>query len=274
MANFTIKISPQKPFGFSEALELYKYKELLLVFALRDIKVRYKQTFFGVGWALFQPLFSTFVFTVFFGRIASIRSGELPYSIFVLIGLIFWTYFAGIVSSSSNSLIENENIIKKVFFPRAILPLSSIPVNMLDFGISFSLFLAISLIMNFQINIMFLVASLFGLLIATLAAAGLGLLTSAINVRYRDVRYALPFFIQSMVFFTPVIYPTEIIKSDYKYLLAINPMTGVIELARSSFQNIPPDTTMLAISVTSSFLLLLIGLFVFHKSEKWFADLI
>lgn len=274
MASISIKISPVKPFGFSQLLELYKSRELLFVFALRDIKVRYKQTFFGVSWALFQPLFSTFVFTLFFGRIAGISTGGLPYSIFVLIGLIFWTFFSGVVSASSNSLIDNENIIKKVFFPRAILPLSSIPVFMLDFGVSFLLFIAISLAMNFQVTTTFLAFAIVGLLISTMSAAGLGLLASAVNVRYRDVRYALPFFIQSMVFFTPVIYPADIIKSDFKYLLALNPMTGVIESARSIFQGMPPDATMLIVSSLSAVVLLLFGLFVFHKSEKWFADLI
>ena len=255
--------------------ELWKYKELFFVFAWRDIKVRYKQTILGVTWALIQPLLSMFIFTVFFGDFAKIPSGSLPYPLFVLTGLTFWGFFSGILSASSGSLIANEGIVKKIYFPREILPLSTIGTNLVDFIVSFILLLLISLYFNFVPNYLIFLILPLGIAIGILGAGGLGLFLSALNIKYRDIRYALPFFIQIMVFLTPVIYPTTIMRPFFRYLIALNPMTGVIESARLIFAGSTAiDWQILAISGVSSLLIFILGLYYFRSTERFFADLV
>ena len=268
-------IKPKAKWKLLDLKEIWRYRELFWIFAWRDIKVRYKQTVIGAGWAILQPLFSMFIFTIFFGNFAKIPSGELPYPLFVLIGLVFWNYFSGILSRASNSLIENEGIVKKVYFPREILPLSAAGSNLIDFGISFTLLLIVSLYFHFVPNILIVVVIFMGLIIGTLGAWGLGFILSAINIKYRDVRYALPFFLQMMIFLTPVIYPISIMRSSFRYLIALNPMTGVISAARVAFSGGSfIDWEILAISAGTSILFLIFGLFYFKKTEKFFADLV
>ena len=268
-------IKPKPKWALLDLKEIWEYRELFWIFAWRDIKVRYKQTFLGVGWAVFQPLFSMFIFTIFFGNFAKIPSGEIPYPLFVLTGLVFWNYFSGILSRASNSLIENEGIVKKVYFPREILPLSTIGSNLIDFGISLVLLLIVSVYFHFTPNILVLFIVPLGLIIGTLGAGGLGLLLSSFNVKYRDVRYILPFFIQMMIFLTPVIYPTNIMRPSFRYLIALNPMTGVIDAARVVFSGgTTLNWTTLAISGMASVLLFIIGLYYFKSTERFFADLV
>jgi lipopolysaccharide transport system permease protein len=255
--------------------EIWKYRELFFVFAWRDVKVRYKQTILGAAWAVFQPLTSMFIFTIFFGNFAKIPSGEIPYPLFVLTGLIFWNYFSGVLSRASTSLIENEGIVKKVYFPREILPLSTVGANLVDFGVSLVLLLLVSLYFRFVPNMLILLIIPLGLIIGTLGAGGLGFLLSAFNVKYRDVRYVLPFFIQMMIFLTPVIYPTSIMRPSFRYLIALNPMTGVIDAARVIFSggsNL--NWGILAISGCASMLLFIGGLYYFKSTERFFADLV
>lgn len=272
--NSRIVIKPRPKWALLDFSEIWRYRELFVVFAWRDVKVRYKQTLLGAAWAIFQPLTSMFIFTIFFGNFAKIPSGELPYPLFVLIGLTFWNYFSGFLSRASNSLIENEGIVKKVYFPREILPLSTIGANLLDFAISLSLLLIVSLYFHFIPNALVLLVVLLGLIIGTLGAGGLGLLLSAFNVKYRDVRYALPFFIQMMIFLTPVIYPTNIMRPEFQYLIALNPMTGVINAARVVFTGgASLDWITLAISAGASVLYFIIGLYYFRSTERFFADL-
>lgn len=166
-------IKPKPKWALMDLSEIWAYRELFLIFAWRDIKVRYKQTILGAGWAILQPVFSMFIFTIFFGNFAKIPSGELPYPLFVLIGLTFWNYFSGVLSRGSNSLIENEGIVKKVYFPREILPLSTVGANLLDFGISFVLLLIVSLYFHFIPNALVLLIVPLGLIIGTLGAGGL-----------------------------------------------------------------------------------------------------
>jgi lipopolysaccharide transport system permease protein len=273
--NYEVIIKPKPKWVLFDFSEIWKFRELFVVFAWRDIKVRYKQTIMGAAWAIFQPLSSMFIFTIFFGNFARIPSGDLPYSLFVLIGLVFWNYFSGILSRASNSLIENEGIVKKVYFPREILPLSTVGANLIDFAISLMLLLIVSLYFGFIPNPLAILVIILGILIGTLGAGGLGLLLSSLNVKYRDVRYALPFFIQMMVFLTPVIYPTSIIRPSFRYLMALNPMTGVIDVAREVFSggsNISWGT--LAISAGASILLFVVGLYYFKSTERFFADLV
>jgi lipopolysaccharide transport system permease protein len=273
--NTEIVIKPRSKLSLLDLSEVWRYRELFIVFAWRDIKVRYKQTILGAAWAVFQPLTSMFIFTIFFGNFAKIPSGELPYPLFVLTGLIFWNYFSGILSRASGSLIENEGIVKKVYFPREILPLSTVGANLVDFGISLVLLLLVSLYFRFIPNTLVLLVVPLGLIIATLGAGGLGLLFSAFNVKYRDVRYALPFFIQMMIFLTPVIYPTSIMRPSFRFLIALNPVAGVIEAARVVFSGgTVLNWTSLAISGVSSIVLFIIGLYYFKSTERFFADIV
>lgn len=255
--------------------EIWRYRELFYIFAWRDIKVRYKQTILGILWSLLQPISQTFIFSIFFGNLARIPSGEIPYPLFVLIGLVFWGFFSGAVTNASNSLKDNENIVKKTYFPRLILPLSSIIVSFVDFGISFALLLIVITLYGYHISVFSLFVIPLGLIVSAVSASGIGFLLSALNVKYRDVRYILPFFIQLVIFLSPVIYPASIIRPVNRYLMAINPMSSVIESARvvltgkGSF-----EWNYILISTASALVLLFTGLYYFKKTEKFFADII
>jgi lipopolysaccharide transport system permease protein len=268
-------IKPKSRWQLVDLEEIWRYRELFGIFAWRDLKVRYKQTLIGALWALFQPLFSMFVFTVFFGNIAKIPSGNLPYSLFVLVGLVFWTYFSGILTNASNSMVENEQIIKKVYFPRIILPTSKVLVSLVDFLIAFVMLIVVILFFGRMPNINFWWLVPLGLIVSSIGAVGMGLFLSAINVKYRDIRYALPFFIQMLVFFTPVIYPTSIMRPAFARLMALNPMTAVVESVRTAVSGsgiINWETY--AISALSSAALLIIGLIYFRSTERFFADIV
>src|SRR3990167_11180725 len=230
--SYEIKIKPIKTNFYLNLKELWDYRELFYIFAWRDIKVRYKQTFLGVAWVVFQPLASMVVFTVFFGNFAKIPSGNLPYPLFVLCGLVFWTFFSNTLSSASSSLVSNENIIKKVYFPKVILPLSTIITGSVDLGINIILLFLVGLYFRFIPSFLVLPIILVGYIISFLTASGLGLFFSALNVKYRDVRYIIPFFIQLLIFLTPVIYPISMIQSSGKFFFLLNPMAPVIESMR------------------------------------------
>lgn len=270
-----IIIKPKNDLISIDFKELWRYRELLYIFAWRDIKIRYKQTLLGVTWVLLQPLMTTFVFTIFFGKLAKIPSDNLPYSLFVLIGLVFWNFFSGSLSRSSNSLLDNENIIKKVYFPRVILPLSSIVVNFIDFLISCVLLLIFSLILGYVPSPTLLIIAPLALIISSLTAGGLGLFLSAVNVKYRDVKYILPFFIQILMFLTPVIYPTSIVRPSNRIIMTLNPMTGVIEAVRTAFSGSNLyDWKILAASTLFSVVIFVIGQLFFKRTERYFADMI
>ena len=272
---YEIKIKPIQTSHLLNIPELWRYRELFYIFAWRDIKVRYKQTLLGIAWALLQPVGSMIIFTIFFGKLAKIPSNDLPYSLFVLIGLAFWGFFLNTISHAANSLIENEGIIKKIYFPRQILPLSVITTSLADFGISFLLLL----LMGFYFGYIPSSASLFiiplGLLISSLGAAGIGLFLAAFNVKYRDVRYILPYFTQLLIFLTPVIYPLSIVGRLNRLVIAINPVAGVIESARKVLTgSVFVDYQVLAVSFISSIVLFILGLTYFRATEKFFADII
>lgn len=272
--NITI-IKPKPKWHLINLKELWFYRELFVIFAWRDIKVRYKQTALGIAWAIFQPLTQTFVFTVFFGKLAKIPSGKLPYSLFVLIGLVFWGYFSGILSRASSSMVDNESIVKKIYFPRLILPLSNIVTNLIDFIISFTMLGIFAVYLGFIPNTLALLLIPLGLIIATLGASGLGLFLSAINIKYRDVRYILPFFIQMMLFLSPIIYPSSIVRPSNRLVLALNPMTGVIEAIRTTFEGgTAVNWEILGISAVSSLALFIFGLYFFKATERFFADIL
>jgi lipopolysaccharide transport system permease protein len=270
-----IIIRPISPFILIDFHELWQSRELLFMLAWRDIKIRYKQTLLGIAWVVFQPLVNTVIFSFFFGKVAKIPSGSLPYPLFVLSGLVYWTFFSNALTNASSSLVVNEDIIKKVYFPKIIAPLATIIPTFLDFFINF-LLLGIALIIYARLpSLLSLVIIPLGIVITLLTIAGIGIFFAAVNVKYRDVRYILPFFIQLFLFITPVIYPTSILRKDHLYLIALNPMTGVIDSLRtviSGSNNV--NYAILAIGFVSSILIFCTGLYYFHKTERYFADVI
>lgn len=274
-SNYEIKIKPIKTNFYLNLKELWEYRELFYIFAWRDIKVRYKQTVLGIAWVVFQPLVTMVIFTIFFGNFAKIPSGSLPYPLFVLCGLVFWNFFSNTLSSASSSLVSNENIIKKVYFPKVILPLSTVITGSVDLVINIILLFVVGLYFRFIPSLFVIPVILAGYIISFLTASGLGLFFSALNVKYRDVRYIIPFFIQLLIFLTPVIYPTSMIQSSGKLLFALNPMAAVIESVRtviSGGANV--DFLMLVIAALISFVVFLAGLAFFNATEKFFADII
>lgn len=274
MAFSQIIIKPREKWRILNIAEIWRYRELFYIFVWRDVKVRYKQTFLGILWVIFQPLVTTGIFTIFFGRLAKIPSGNMPYELFALTGLIFWTFFSGSLTHASNSMIENLNIIKKVYFPKEILPISSSLTGLVDLSINLVVLAIALLIFGFKPSpIIFLIVPL-SVIISILSASGLGMLLASINVKYRDVRYILPFFIQMLLFVTPVIYPAATVRDSFRPFLALNPMTGVIEAIRSTISgsNII-DYQLLSISLISSFAIFLLGMLYFRSTERYFADI-
>lgn len=266
-------IQPKGRFQFIDVKEIWEYRELFWTFVKRDIQVRYKQTFIGGLWAILQPFVTMVVFSFFFGTIMNVASDGVPYPIFSYSGLILWMYFTSAVSSASGSLIGSANLITKVYFPRIIIPLSATMTGLVDYIIS--ALLLVFLLVYFQI-----VPSIFIFLIPLLAvltwlfASGIGLWLSAINVKYRDVRYAVPFFIQLGLFFTPVIYPVSI-APRFKQLLYLNPMTGYIEAHRSLILGLNNfNWSSLLIALLISIIVFISGAFYFKSVEKYFADII
>jgi len=255
--------------------EIWNYRDLFYIFVWRDIKVRYKQTVLGVLWAIFQPLFTMLIFTIFFGRLAKMPSDNIPYPIFVYTGLLLWNYFSTALTNASSCLIENEGIVKKVYFPRLILPFSATMTPAIDFCFALIILFALMIFYHFTPSILGIVLIPALLVISFLSAVGLGLFCAAVNVKYRDVRYVLPFFIQLFMFITPVIYPVSLIPQKFQWLIFINPMAGVITLARSSLlHTVATDWRLLGISLISAIILLFFGISYFRKTERFFADIL
>lgn len=270
----TTIIKPKKTFSWNDLKEIWQYKELLYFFTWRDIKVRYKQTAIGVLWAIFQPFMTMVVFSVFFGGFAKMPSDGIPYPIFVYTGLLLWQFFSSALSETSNCLISNQAIITKVYFPRLILPISSVATKLVDFAIASVILVGLMAYYNYLPNLTGLLIIPLLLLITFMASVGLGLFLAAINVKYRDVRYALPFFIQILLFVTPVIYPASI-AGKYSWILAMNPMTGVIKAARAAILgNAPINWELLLISGVACLIMLIIGIIYFKKTERYFADIV
>src|SRR3989344_6115487 len=262
MTDETIIVKPSRRWDLGDIREIWKYRELLYVLTWRDIKVRYKQTLLGIIWVIFQPSATTVVFTIFFGNLAKIPSGTLPYSLFVLSGLVFWSFFSNSLSSAGGSLTANEGIIKKVYFPKIILPIASIVISFFDF--------LINLVILFIFALLIIPLAI---IITSISAAGLGFFLASVNVKYRDVRYILPYFIQILLFLSPVIYPLTIVSSRNKYILALNPMTGVVETVRTVFSHSPiTHIDLILISISISILTFIFGYLYFKKTEKYISD--
>jgi lipopolysaccharide transport system permease protein len=254
--------------------EIWKYRELFYFLTKKDIKVRYKQTVLGGLWAIIQPLFTMIIFTLFFGKLAKIPSDGIPYPIFVYTGLLPWTYFANALTASGNSLVGSANLITKVYFPRLIIPASASLAGLIDFFIAMIILGVLMIYYQFMPGISVL---LFPFLVGLtfLCAVGVGLWLSALNVQYRDIRYAIPFVIQLWMFVSPVIYPVSMVSEKYQWLLALNPMGGVINAFRASLLGHKPiDWFLLGISVAIILFLFLSGMYYFRKMEKTFADVV
>jgi len=267
-------IKPHKTFSWDQLREIWEYRELLYFFTWRDLKVRYKQTFIGVSWAVFQPFMSMVVFSIFFGYLAKMPSDGIPYPIFVYVGLLLWQFFSGSLNMVSGCLVGNRGIITKVYFPRIILPISSVITKFVDFAIASGVLVGLMFYYGYMPRLSGLLILPLLVLITFMAALGLGLFLASLNVKYRDVGHVLPFFIQLMMFLAPVIYPASL-TGIYSWFLAMNPMTGVIKAARAALLgNFPINWELLGISGLVCFLLMIFGLYYFNKTEKYFADIV
>lgn len=254
--------------------EFWAYRELLYFLVWANVKVQYKQTVLGAAWAIIQPLFTMVVFSIFFGRLAGIPSGDLPYPVFAYAALVPWTYFANAVSLSSNVLVHHQGVITKVYFPRAIMPLASVVGGLLDFSIALSVLAVLMAVYGVVPSLAVLALPLF-VLLAVLTATGMGLWLSALNVRYRDVRFIIPFLIQVWLFATPVAYPSDLIPERWRALYGLNPMTGVIEGFRWALLDQPaPSIAMMAASALIMLAVLGSGMAYFTRAEKTFADVV
>lgn len=274
MSNHTLIIEPRKGNLSWDLKELWRYRELLFFLVWRDIKVRYKQTVVGFGWAIIRPFLTMVVFTIFFGKVAKVPSDGFPYPIFSYSGLLLWTYFSQALSNSSDSLVGSSNLISKVYFPRIIIPLASSLSAVVDYAIaSIILFLMMLYYKIFpNINIILLpVILVFTFLITT----GMGLWLSALNVKFRDVRYVLPFFIQLLIFLTPVIYPVDFIPDRFRWLIYLNPIAGLIDAHRACILGYETlNFGLLFISLIVGIIIFATGLKYFRKTESFFADII
>jgi len=251
--------------------ELCRYRELLAFYALRDIKVRYKQTVLGASWAILQPVLTMVVFTIFFGRLAAIPSGDVPYPIFAYCALLPWHLFAYALTHSSNSLVDNAHTLKKVYFPRLIVPLASVLTGLVDFAIASLVLVALMVFYGIVPGWPVLLVPFFTLLAVT-AALAVGVWLSALNIKYRDVRYTVPFLAQLWLFVTPVAYPSSLVPERWQTLYGMNPMAGVVEGFRWALLGEAPPGPMLLASVTATTLLLTTGVFYFRRAERSFAD--
>jgi lipopolysaccharide transport system permease protein len=268
-----IVIEPKGKLGGFQFHELWNYRELLRFLVVRDIKVRYKQTVLGGLWAVLQPFMNMIVFTIFFGHLAKVPSDGLPYPIFVYTALLPWQFFSGGIGSSGNSLVANSQLISKVYFPRMIIPASSLGAGCLDFLIAFIFLLLMMVYYGIWPGAgIFIFPFLMALVV--LAALGVGMILAALNVAYRDFRYVIPFLVQFWLFATPVIYPASIVPGKWRWLINLNPMAGLITGIRSSLLNLPISWPDIGISGAISFGLFVIGVFYFKNMERRFADII
>lgn len=273
-----VVIEPSKGWYSLQLRSIWQYRELLYFLVWRDIKVRYKQTALGVTWVILQPVVSMVVFTILFGYLLQVPSGDVPYPIFSYVALLPWNYFASSLNKSSTSLIQNTNLVTKVYFPRMVIPISSVLSGLVDFAIGFLILIILMFIFKVPLapSILLLPAFLF---LAMLTALGFGFWLSALNVRYRDVNYLVPFILQIWMYLTPVIYGVDLIPEPYRFLLAFNPMTAVVEgfrwaLLGPHLESAQAPGTILIFSFLISVLVLISGAVFFRRTERTFADVI
>jgi homopolymeric O-antigen transport system permease protein len=269
-----LRITPPGRWWVLPVQELWQARELVYFFVWRDIKIRYKQTAIGAAWAVLQPLLAMTVFTLFFGKLAHIPSEGLPYQVFVYAGLLPWMYFSNSMQTATTTIVENQRVITKVYFPRLVLPLAAVLAGLVDFGISFLIFALMMVYYRIHPTLQMLWLPAF-LLLAVLTALGVGLWLSALNAIYRDVRYVLPFLVQIWLFASPVIYPPSLMSAKWRWLFGLNPMTGVIEGFRWALAGHgDPPKKLILISSAIILATLLSGLAYFQKMETTVADVV
>jgi lipopolysaccharide transport system permease protein len=270
----TIEIRPSRGL-FDLALQaVWRYRELLVVLIFRDIQVLYKQAALGVAWAVVQPLFAVFIFTVVFGHFAKMPSDGIPYPIFAFAAVLPWTYFAEAVRRGATGLIDNKDLVQKVYFPRLIIPLAGVTAPLLDFLIAFVVLLGVMIWYGVMPSWRLLAVPPL-LIIAMLLALSIGLWLGPINVRFRDVNHTLPFMLQVWMYATPIVYPLSVVPLEWRPFFSLNPMVGVIEGFRwAIFKRASPDLVAIGISLAVVALLLIGGLIFFRRMEQYFADVI
>ena len=268
-----VTIEPNKAWSAIELRDLWAFRELLYFLTWRDVKVRYKQTELGIAWAIIQPLLTMLIFTLFFGRLAGVPSDNIPYPIFAYAGLLPWTFFANAISNSGNSLVGSANLITKVYFPRMIIPAAAVGAGLVDLGIAFVILIPLMAYYHVTVAVSWLMFPVV-VLLTTLLALGMGMWLSALNVKYRDIRFVLPFLIQLWMFVSPVIYPSTFLPVNLQPVLWLNPMTGIIEGYRSSLFGRPFKWSALLVSITITLALLVYSSYSFRRMEKNFADIV
>jgi lipopolysaccharide transport system permease protein len=269
-----VEITPQGARLGIDWRDLWEHRELLYFLVWRDIKVRYKQTLIGIGWAVLQPVLTMLIFTLFFGKLAKIPSSGLPYPIFYYAGLLPWTYFATALGSVTSSVVDHQHAITRVYFPRLILPLAGVLPALVDFAISFVLLAGMMVYYHITPGLAVLALPAF-LLLAVLTALAAGLWLAALNAMYRDVRYIIPFVIQFWMFASPVVYPSSLVPAKWRWVFGLNPMTGVIESFRWSLTGHgQPPSLMLLASVAAVLALLAGGLIFYQRMEGTIADIV
>lgn len=268
------RIEPSRGWVSLRLRELWEYRELLYFLTWRDIKVRYKQTALGAAWAIIQPFFTMVVFSLFFGKLAKIPSDGIPYPIFSYAALVPWTFFANGLSQSANSLVGSANLIKKVYFPRLTIPISTVLSGVVDFLLAFAVLLGMMLYYGIVPTLHALWLPLF-LLLALMTALGVGLWLSAMNVQFRDVRYIVPFLTQFWMFATPIAYPSSLLSPTWRVVYGLNPMVGVVEGFRWALlgKGTAPGP-MIAVSALAALVILITGAYYFRRMEKTFADVV
>lgn len=269
----TVIIQPTRGLASLQLRALWDYRELLYFLVWRDVKVRYKQTALGVAWIVLQPVVSMLIFSGLFGVLLRAPSGDVPYPIFLYAGLLPWNYFAGSLNRASTSLVNSAHLISKVYFPRLVVPLSGVLSGLVDFGVASTVFIVLMLWYRVTPTPAILLLPLF-VLLAMATALGFGLWLSALNVRYRDVNYLVPFLVQVWMYLTPVVYAVTLIPERFRWLLALNPMTGVVEGFRWALLGAQPPGALFAVSVLITLAVLVGGAFFFRSTERTFADVI
>ena len=268
-----VVIQPSKRLSLLSLKDIWAYRELLFFLTWRDVKVRYKQTALGAAWAILQPLFMMIIFTIFFGRLAGVASAGIPYPLFALAGLVPWTFFSNAITASGNSLVGSANLITKVYFPRLIVPAAAMLAGLVDFLLAFMLLVLLMFYYRVTLTAQILFLPVLVLLTA-LFSLGVGTWMSALNVKYRDVRFALPFLIQLWLFVSSVIVPSSSLPQKWRWLLMLNPMSGIIEGYRSALFGLPFDWPALGIASVLTIVTLVYSIFAFGRVERSFADII
>jgi lipopolysaccharide transport system permease protein len=273
-----IVIQPSCGWALPQLREMWEYRELLYFLVWRDLKVRYKQTALGVAWILLQPVVSMVVFSVLFGTLLDVPSGEVPYPVFAYAALLPWNYFAFSLTKSSTSLVGSAHLITKVYFPRLTIPLAGVLSGLVDFGIAFLVLIGLMIYYGLTPTLATLLLPLF-LALAMLTALGFGLWLSALNVRYRDINYLIPFLVQLWMYLTPVVYGSTLITERFRFLLSLNPMTGVVEgfrwaLLGNRLAEAKPPGLLFVVSIAITLLVLVSGAIYFQRTEDTFADIV